>query len=240
MSYMERGWHDIENDKYNLREYEESGESCPCENRISVNGRGSIRVTPDTAVITMGIEMEGMDLNALQRENAEISQRVIRILVRMGIDEKDIETASYVVEPLYEYVEGRQIFKGYRVKNLLRVTVRELDSAGRIVDTAMKNGFNTVNSIDFDISDHSGYYYQALKLAVEDAVRKAEVISRTMGVNFTRIPVSVTEESYGPIPMVLGAFSDSKIAVTPIRPKKIEVAATVKAVFKYDNDSHIV
>lgn len=211
-------------------------EVCKCENRINVNGKGSVKAAPDIAVVSMGIENEGKDLNTVQRENAEIAERVIRALVRLGIDERDIETASYLVEPVYDYPEGKQVFRGYRVKNILRVTVRDISSTGRIIDAAVKNGVNNVNSIDFDISEQEGYYYQALKLAVEDAVRKAEVVSKTIGVNLVRVPVNVTEESYGPIPMVLGAYAESKAAVTPIRPKRIEITASVKAVFKYDNE----
>jgi hypothetical protein len=36
--------------------------------------------------------------------------------------------------------------------------------------------------------------------------------------------------------MVLGAFTESKIATTPIRPKRVEFVASVKAVFKYDSE----
>lgn len=224
MSYMDREWCDIDD------------EICKCENRINVNGKGRIKAAPDIAVVSMGIENEGKDLNTVQRENADIAERVIRALIRLGIDERDIETASYLVEPVYDYPEGKQVFRGYRVKNILRITVRDIGSTGRIIDTAVKNGVNNVNSIDFDISEQEGYYYQALKLAVEDAVRKAEVVSKTIGVNLVRVPVSVTEESYGPIPMVLGAYTESRAAVTPIRPKRIEITASVKAVFKYDNE----
>lgn len=235
MPYMDREWFDEENKRYDFDGYHLDEEKCKCEERINVNGKGSVKVVPDIAVVNMGVEREGKDLNAVQKENAEITERVIRTLVKLGIDERDIETASYSIEPVYDHIEGKQIFRGYKVRNLLRVTVRDIGSAGRIIDTAVKNGVNIVNNIEFDIAEQEGYYYQALKLAVEDAVRRAEVVSKTMGVNIIRVPVSVTEESYGPIPMVLGLSTDSKIAATPIRPKKIEITASVKAVFKYDS-----
>lgn len=236
MSYRGREWYGEENDGYELYRYFRDDELCKCENRINVNGKGSVKAAPDIVIVNMGIENEGKDLNAVQKENAETAERVIRTLVKQGIDERDIETASYLVEPVYDYIGGKQVFRGYRVKNMLRVTIRDMVSAGRIIDAAVKNGVNNVSSIDFDISEKEGYYYQALKLAVEDAVRKAEVISRTMGVNVIRVPVNVFEESYGPIPMVLSAFTETKAAVTPIRPKRVEITASVKAVFRYDNE----
>lgn len=236
MSYMDREWFDGASGEYSLNSYRNDEELCRCENRINVNGKGSVKAVPDIAVVIMGVTSEGKDLNAVQKENAELTERVIFTLSKLGIDDRDIETEAYTVEPVYDFVEGKQVFRGYRVRNILRVTIREIGKTGRIIDAAVKSGANTVSSINFDISEEWGYYYQALKLAVEDAVRKAEVVSKTMGVNVDRIPVSVTEESYGPIPMVLGAFTESRIAATPIRPKGIEITATVKAVFKYDRE----
>jgi uncharacterized protein YggE len=236
MPYVGGKWLNKENSPYDFYGYRSEDETCKCEYRINVNGKGSVKVVPDIAVVILGVVTEGKDLNAVQKENADITERVIFALSKLGIDDRDIETENYIVEPMYDYVEGKQIFRGYKVSNILRVTVREIARAGKIIDTAVRSGVNTVSSINFDISEQSGYYYQALKLAVEDAVRKAEVVSKTMGVNFDRIPVNVAEESYGPIPMVLGAFTESKLAVTPIRPKRVEIAASVKAVFKYDNE----
>ncbi|MDF2672262.1 MAG: hypothetical protein K0R09_527 [Clostridiales bacterium] len=233
MGYLKGQWFDEENSPYYSEAYRNEEDLCKCENRINLNGKGSVKAIPDIAIVILGVVTEGKDLNAVQKENADIMERVIFSLSKLGIDDRDIETESYVVEPMYDHVEGKQIFRGYKVRNMLRVTVREIGKTGRIIDSAVKSGANTVSSIDFDISEQGGYYYQALKLAVEDSVRKAEVVSKTMGVNVDRIPVIVTEESYGPIPMVLGAFAESKIAATPIRPKGIEITASVKSVFKY-------
>jgi uncharacterized protein YggE len=236
MGYLKGQWFEEENGPYYSQSYRnEEYELCKCENRINVNGKGSIKAAPDIAVVILGVVTEGKDINAVQKENAELTERVIFALSKLGIDDRDIETETYAIEPMYDFIEGKQIFRGYKVRNILRVTVREIARAGKIIDTAVRSGVNAVNSIDFDISEQGGYYYQALKLAVEDAVRKAEVVSKTMGVNVDRIPVSVKEESYGPIPMVLGAFAESKMATTPIRPKQVEFVASVKAVFKYQS-----
>ncbi len=230
---MDGEWSEGKNRDYRLNDYRDVEDRCECERRINVNGKGTVRAVPDIAVVMMGVTNEGKDLNGVQKGNAELSDRVIYTLSKLGIDDRDMETQSYSIEPIYEFVDGKQIFMGYRVRNILKVTIREIEKTGKIIDAAVKAGANTVNSIDFDISEEDGYYYQALKLAVEDAVRRAEVVSKTMGVNVNRIPVSVAEESYGPVPMVLGAFSDSRIAATPVRPKAIEITATVKAAFEY-------
>lgn len=236
MHYTKGQWSGDETIPYYSEAYRNAEDLCKCENRINVNGRGSVKAVPDIAVVILGVVTEGKDLNAVQKENADTMDRAIFSLSKLGIDDRDIETESYSVEPMYDFLEGKQIFRGYKVRNMLRVTLREIGKVGRTIDTVVKSGANTVSSIDFDISEQSGYYYQALKLAVEDAVRKAEVVSKTMGVNVDRIPLIATEESYGPIPMVLGAFSESKIAATPIRPKGVEITASVKGVFKYYNE----
>jgi uncharacterized protein YggE len=204
-----------------------------CINKMSINGRGNIKANPDIAVLNMGVTTEGTDLMSAQRENAVKTERVIEALKKAGIEDRDIETASYVIEPIYEYVEGKQIFKGYRVRNLLKVTVRDMGRTGQIIDTGVRNGTNIVRDVEFSVSNPSRYYDQALRLAIEDAVRKAEVAANTIGVSLNRVPKEIVEESFGVVLGVQSASMDVKAAVTPIRPGPIDVTANVKTTFCY-------
>jgi uncharacterized protein YggE len=200
---------------------------------MSINGRGSIKANPDIAVLNMGVTTEDTDLMAAQRENAVKTERVIETLKKAGIEDRDIEPSSYIIEPLYENIEGKQIFRGYRVRNLLKVTVRDMGRTGQIIDTGVRNGINVVRDVEFSVSNPSHYYDQALRLAIEDAVRKAEVAANTIGVSLNRVPKEIVEESFGVVLGVQSASMDVKAVVTPIRPGPIDVNANVKATFCY-------
>lgn len=200
--------------------------------KMRVNGLGVVRVQPDIAIVNLGVVTEDKDLEAAQRENAAKSNSVINALKQMGIDEKDISTASYTIEPQYDYVEGRQIFRGYRVSNILNVKVRNINKVGEIVDTAVRNGANTVNNIKFTAENMEMYYNRALKLALRDAMVKAREMANSLRVNLNTTPVRIIEESYreaGESPVAFKAVSET----TPILPGEINVTAKIVALFTY-------
>lgn len=201
-------------------------------NKMKVNGEASVRVKPDMAIINIGVTTMGENLENVRRENAAAVQRVIDELIRLGVRENDIQTLIYNVEPVYEYVEGRQVFKGYRGMNTLKVIVRNTDMVGEIIDRTLSTGANTITNIRFDLSNPRGYYNRALELAVKDAILKAQTIAKTLGVQLRQTPAAVREISYGYGPIEM-ASSIKLAAATPIVTGEIEVTARVEADFIY-------
>ncbi len=201
-------------------------------NKMKVNGEASVRVKPDMAVINIGVTTMGKNLENVRQENASAVQRVIDELIRLGVRENDIQTLIYNVEPVYEYVDGKQVFKGYRGINTLKVIVRNTDMVGEIIDRTLSTGANTITNIRFDLSNPRGYYNRALEFAVKDAILKAQTIEKTLGVQLRQTPAAVREISYGYGPIEM-ASSIKLAAATPIVTGEIEVTARVEADFIY-------
>ena len=202
-------------------------------NTIVVYGNGTIKLVPDIGEITLGVVTEDKDLEKAQRENAKLSNDIIDKLNELGIEDDDIETVTYTVEPVYDYVEGRQVFRGYRVTNLILVTIEDISKMGYIIDEVIKVGGNVVRNINFKVSNPEKYYKEALNLAVIDSINKAMGIGNTLGVLIEKVPKEIVEESpsYGPVlePVRYGAPEGT----TPIQPGKIEITSRVKSTFKY-------
>lgn len=201
--------------------------------KMILNGTGIIRVQPDIATVILGVVTESMELRNAQQENAEKIQRIIDTLVRMGIAERDIETEAYSIVPQYDYPEGTQVFRGYRVTNNLKVTIRDIKRVGEIVDAAVASGANIVYNVSFTIADPSNTYRRALSQAVVDAIYKASAIEQTLKIIVDKTPDTVEEESIG---MGITRERDeflAPIAATPIITGQIEVVARIKATFSY-------
>ncbi len=67
-----------------------------------------------------------------------------------------------------------------RLQTLVKVTVRDLDNLGDLIDVASKSGANQINSIQFTVEDEEAYYQEALVLAMSNAKGKANAILGTM------------------------------------------------------------
>ena len=197
-------------------------------NTMTLTGQGHVMATPDLAVIRLGVETTGYSLSDIQSENARISQRVIQTLSQASITE--IKTIQYTIDKRYEYEDGRQIDKGYSVRNILEIKTNNIDEVGTIIDTAVNVGANIVLSISFELSEPERYYQQALTLAVDQAIQKARTISENLRTRLNPIPIRIVEGSTPSIPI---QQFQHEVAATPILPGDLRIEAFITADFCY-------
>ena len=200
---------------------------------ITVIGNSKIEVKPDYAEVQIEVVTQSGDLSEAQRENALKMNQVIQSLLALNIDRNDIQTAFFNVFPRYDYVEGKQVFRGYEVSNGLTVKVHDVSSVGIIIDTAIKNGANRISQLEFKLSNDSAYYQKALQLALQNAHEKANAIASSLRLSYKPVPVEITEEtSGGPILLRSVAVTQSSFE-TPIEQGRITVEATLKVRFQF-------
>lgn len=200
---------------------------------ITVRGDGEVFVKPNYAQIQIEVSTEGKDVRGAQQENANIMNQVIQSLLQLNIPREDIQTAAFNVLPQYDYVEGKQIFRGYEVTNALTVKVRDTNKIGSVIDTAVQNGANRVSGIQFKIENADPYYQQALRLALQNAQTKAKTIAETLKLTLHPQPIEVVEErETGPILYKTVAMADQTFS-TPIEPGQIMINAIVRVKYQY-------
>lgn len=198
---------------------------------ITVTGSGTLEVTPDIAEIQFDVVTEGNNVVEVQNENAQITSRVLEAIISFGIMRTDIQTSQYQVLPRYDYIDGKQTFRGYEVRNSITVTVRNVNSVGRLIDLAVKSGANHVSSLQFKLENEEAYYNQALRLAIQNGTEKGMQIGKEIGV-MKLVPIEVVELSRGGERSLKTASFFSEVT-TPIEPGKINVTAEVKMKFMY-------
>ncbi|MEQ8156288.1 MAG: SIMPL domain-containing protein [Clostridiaceae bacterium] len=200
---------------------------------LTVYGKGTVTVRPDQAEILIGVITEGQQLQNTQAENAKIAQQIIESIKRVGLEEKDIKTQDYSISIKYDYIDGKQVFKGYEVRNIFKVSIRDIRIAGLVIDTAVKNGANFVGNINFVVSETSGYYLQALRKAVEDAQSKAMAIGNKLNIRIDLIPVKIVEQETAIGPIFAAKIIKAAEGVTPVEPGESTITASIQAIFKY-------
>jgi uncharacterized protein YggE len=116
-------------------------------------------------------------------------------LLESGIEQKDVQTSRFSVQPVYGLQEPRteQKLVGYTVSNHVRVKIRQIGKVGEILDRLITAGVTDVGNISFLVSDPSKALDQARKAAITDARRKAEVYAEA-GLRLGRV-IWITEDS---------------------------------------------
>ena len=143
---------------------------------VQVTGAAMINVTPDRAMIQLGVQSNGATIDDVELGNTKAIQKVINALRAQGIDAKDIATDTYVIEPIYDDYNSLYI-KGYRINNVVAVTLRDVKKASTVIAAALKSGANQVLNVEFYTSELRKYRDQARQLAMQAADEKAQALA---------------------------------------------------------------
>ena len=210
--------------------------TAPTPATITIGGTGTAYVAPDTAEITVGVVTEEADAARTHAENAEQTARVHNAVRALGVADRDIQTVHYDFSQRYDMRDGsRSEVIGYTAQNSVVITVRDLNNVGKIIDAALANGANRIDSLNFTASDTSAAKNEALTDAVHGAKEKAQAVASALGVRLVRIANVYADtqadmprnENYMPMMMAKGASA----AATPIAPGELSVAATVNVTY---------
>ena len=209
------------------------------EKTISLSGSGSASAQADEASISLGVEVTDESAAEAIAENAAAMAAVIEAVKAQGVSEDDIVTTGYTVYPQYDWTEAGRVFRGYTVTNMVRVTVKNLDKVGDVIDAAGETGANRIDGVGFGLSDamREELKMNAYVAAMEDAEAKVEVIAETLGLTVTGVQ-SVTESSYVPVRSYVqmdyaeASYAGAK-APTPIMEGELTVTVSIHIVYLF-------
>lgn len=207
---------------------------------ITVIGTGRISGEPDTLRTTVGVEVERETVDAALTTANEAAQRVIDAVTAAGVAEEDIQTREFDVSPRYDHPhQGEPVLRGYAVRNLVEVKVRDLDRAGDVLTAATEAGGDDarVHGVTFSLEDNEAMLEAARERAFQDARARAEQYATLAGRELGAL-VSVSEHLTAPPPA--HEFAEDGLAApaasraVPVQPGQREVEVKVTAVWSMD------
>ncbi len=157
--------------------------TAPAIRTISANGNGKVYIVPDVAYIYVGVRVDADEVSDALNQNNLQAQAISEAVQALGVEAVDIQTASFNVYPMSDYdMEGKISRKYFVVENTVYITVRDLSKLGVLLDSVVRSGANTINSITFDILDKDKAMAEARDLAIAKAKTEAEAIAKAAGV----------------------------------------------------------
>ena len=209
---------------------------------LNASGEGHVMVAPDIAIVTIGVTTRGQTARAALDQNNAETARVIEAIRAAGIADKDIGTSGFGVSPVYEpqppvrtddggMGEAPRIV-GYQVDNGVQVTVRDIGASGALLDKVVTAGANRISGIAFDVADPQAAADEALRQAIADARRKAELMAAAAGVRIVRV---LDVSGGGGMPMFARAERmafDAAPQAVPVMPGESRVQANANIVFE--------
>ena len=168
------------------------------ETTISVSGEGEVLAKPDLGSFSFAVRAEGETATEAQDKSAEAINAILGYLESAGVDEKDIKTQYYNLNPRYRYEEracafdgycppGEPIIDGYEVSQNVSVKVRDLESAGDLISGVGERGATNISGLNFTIDDETVLQAEAREKAIADAKEKANELADDLGMKVARI-----------------------------------------------------
>lgn len=226
-----------------------------CEDEIqsivSTSGTATVKADPDKFTVTVGVETDGTTAGEAASLNADLITKVIAALKALGIAEDDISTSSYSVYPVYSHISANvcrvmegypippecyvsQEITGYKASSSLSVTLDADGSvdAGKVIDTAIEAGANTVQGAYFFISSERQEEIRGSLIADSIANAKSRADKAAAAVNMEITGVKSINLNDVHFPIFYKDFSQAdRASSTQILPGQQEISMTVQIIF---------
>lgn len=199
------------------------------ESGIQVTGIGTVTVTPDTAVLRLGVESTEISIaDAFAAANTAMAD-IMTVIIGMGVEGKDIQTGTFNIDQLTRRDSFNEALTitGYRVTNTATVKIRmsPIDSmtldykVSNIIAAAVEAGGDLIriNQLSFTVDEPSEYYDEARKLAAADAAARAKKLADEFDVRLGD-PVYLSESVSTPLSSTVLSVpaAESPVSMPPI------------------------
>jgi len=89
------------------------------DGRVIVTGEGDVAVAPDHAQITGGVTIRAKSVKEATDANSKVMAAVTAALLEAGIEQKDIQTSRFSIQPVYapQGPSTEPKLSGYSVSN---------------------------------------------------------------------------------------------------------------------------
>ena len=147
---------------------------------VKTTGTAELKVTPDQAVIQLGVEHQSARAKNAKTAVATASRKILAALKGLGIDDKDIQTDYLYLRPMIDYRKGLRI-TNFTAEQSLSVKVRDLSKLDDVMDAVMSAGANNIGGIEYQSSELRKYKDEARDAAAKAAREKADALAQALG-----------------------------------------------------------
>src|SRR5918993_1044985 len=212
--------------------YAEAQAPSATEPLVVVTGEGLVKAPPDQAWVTLATEHRSKNPKEAQSQIATAMTAVQDRLVAARLPKDAIRTISYDLQLESDWINGRQVPRGYVARNTIEVRLDDITRVGEIIDLSITSGATAVHGVRFDLKQREALEQEALKRATANARARAEAAAAGSGSTIGRV-VRIEEPGNRPYPppapmmMMREAAQDGRGAATPVAAGEIEIRATI-------------
>lgn len=205
---------------------------------ITVQGEAELWFPADRLNLQVGVLTTGDIAERALQENTAAMQQVEAALRLVGLKDDEFETGRFQIQPQWASRprqagdEWKPKIIGYSVTNSMTVRTRQIELAGKIIESCAAAGANTVDSIFFDLANPQTHRSQVIAAATAAAVADAVAVAKAASVTMKQVlSIRVDDTPSTPYLLQRKGFAEMASADTgaspPIAPGNIPLKSHV-------------
>jgi uncharacterized protein YggE len=202
---------------------------------LTVNADSTVYASPDVARLTVGVDKRAATVADVEKQVADITQKIKDKLGSLGIEDKDVKTLDYSLYPEQSYsTNGSGRITGYRSHHSLQITIRDLEKPNEVIAAMTEAGANEISQISFVLENPDSKLAEARKDAMKKAKDKAKQMAEDGGFHLGRL-ISVNEYNNTPGPMygdAMGMGGGTKESVATPEPGSYSMQVNVTLTYQ--------
>lgn len=203
---------------------------------LTLTATSEVQAAPDIAGIGAGVVTQAADAQAALAANSSQMARVVAALRKAGVADKDIQTSGLNLQPQYRYDQNQPpVLTGFQASNRVQVTLRDVGSAGKVIDALVKEGANQIDGPDFRVANPEPLMDRARQDAVRKARARADLYAAAAGLSVRRITAiseGFTQRPPVPMPRMVAMDSVAAAPPPPVAPGEVGLSASVTMEFE--------
>jgi len=189
---------------------------------ISVNGTGSVTFVPNLVKFSITVRQTDPILANSVAKTKDAVVKMLDICSNFGVNEEDIKSSWISTNQEYHWQSDKKVFDGYASNQSTDIIFRDLDKLEEFTAQLMKLDIASMNRMEFDHSERTGFESEACLVALDNAKEAAAKMAQRMGVKLgdvlyisdSGVDYSGYRESNGPM-LYAKSATDGGVVASP-------------------------
>jgi len=198
---------------------------------ITAQGIGTVVGTPDVVTIVLGVETRSVSAQGALDDNNKRATDVIAVVKENGVAVADLQTSQLSINPSFD---DKGEITGYQVTNMVTARLRDIATAGALIDAVGKAAGDAVRvqQFTFSIDDDSDLRGNARADAVKRAQTQAKQMADAAGVQLGQIHSISEAPTSSPMSDGQSLAEASAAASVPVESGSQELSVVVQVVYE--------
>ena len=200
--------------------------------QINVAGEGKIKVVPDQATITIGVNNLGADAAEVKKKNDVAVDAILKYLKSISLPASDYQTQRVYLNRTYDYTKKKYSFTASQT---IVINLKDLTKYDAMMMGLVDAGANNIDGVEFRTSKLAQYESEARVKAVQQAQKKANDYASALGLKAGQaVLITDNSQAYYPVPMRSAMKFEADSSEMPretLAIGEIEITANVNITF---------